>query len=247
MCVLNVQYSPSGIFSVKICARNPHNRTAKVIRRSIAIAVSQSVSQSTDYMNVNVTNDWRPASKSRQPKMCGCLPFVWPAFAIIRGSLVVIALCAVVCWRFVCMRSRCLVPSSPLSALSFSLYLLLFLAQPAACQNARRFHFLLLLLSPINVLKKNVRIVCAFTAMFILFYFSCKFSQFLICNSIFSSFLFSYFFFVRISDSVSCWPTVASSAVDCLILARNHLVQLATCFVSMSLKMKFQRRRHRHR
>lgn len=38
MCVLRaVQYSPSGIFSDKICACNPLNRTAKVIRHSKAI------------------------------------------------------------------------------------------------------------------------------------------------------------------------------------------------------------------
>lgn len=42
--VESVQYSPSGIFSDRICACNPLNRTAKVIRYSIAITANPGVS-----------------------------------------------------------------------------------------------------------------------------------------------------------------------------------------------------------
>lgn len=83
-------YSPSGIFSDKICACNPLNRMAKVIRRSIAITANQSARPSVSCANREKVTNFRKRllclSRCRDlvsHKMCRCLSFVFSFFFLL--------------------------------------------------------------------------------------------------------------------------------------------------------------------
>lgn len=209
MRVRRVQYSPSGIFSDKICACNPLNRTAKVIRRSIAITACPDVScaaRKTEKKYIerfgSVYCDVRPLSKSRQHKLSRCCRlfgfFVSP-FA--RGVCVVVCvfvsifvftspfIIAYFCVGYYCV--CCVRFSAPLRfrQMTRSRFLLFPMNVVAIEEELPSVFCMARASSPAHTLSASY--VCSIQESkldtIILLLWLCKFSQFLVCNPIFSS------------------------------------------------------------
>lgn len=191
MRVESVQYSPSGIFSDKICACNPLNRTAKVIRHSTAITTSVSCMALQKERISNVSANVRPVSKSRQHKLSRCcrlFGFFLYALLAVRDRLCFcfrlhffFYYCVFLCWLLLLLRS----PPFPTAASGKWFVLAFYYFRWKSCQADfvwhgsahpyKRFtHFWLCI--------RVIRILLLF-----LCFRSCKFFQFLICNPIFSS------------------------------------------------------------